>query len=337
MVFSLDTPLGKHELSTQLMAREVLSRGHEPRWLRNALFVIDVDGIVLGWNMTRCTVTSTIAAEITGRKDYARQLLTQFGVNVALGRSFSGDQQEAALLFAQSAGWPLVVKPAGQGGGRGVTVGIKSDEEFLEAWANALPSRRVVIEQQFDGDEARFTVVGGQFVAVAGRRRPNVVGDGSSTIHDLVTSKQRARASNPHLANKPLHLTDARIGFLLEQGLSPEFVPATGATVWLEARGGAAGAPSTWTHGADSVEMTEVVHNSYIEVALNAYHAFPQLGVAGIDIIAKDFSVPADKENHIVLEVNSRPAIGAHHFPSIGSSQDVAKAIVDECFRYVGR
>jgi hypothetical protein len=52
-----------YELSTDLIAREVMRRGHQPIWLRKAMFVIEVDGGLRGWNLTRCDITSTVGAQ----------------------------------------------------------------------------------------------------------------------------------------------------------------------------------------------------------------------------------------------------------------------------------
>lgn len=333
----LSTPYGEtFELSTHLIANEVIRRGGQPRWLRNALFTAEVDGRPLAFNMTRCPITSTVAGELTTRKDYTRKVLESAGLPVAPGGVYRPDDHDRALQRARRVGWPVVVKPAGLGRGRGVTVGITCDDEFTAAWAAAtkVTSGRILVERQADGEEARIVVVDGQAVAVCGRRRPNVVGDGETTIAGLIDRKQAERLENPHLSNKPLELTAARRGHLLSRGMSPDTVPEEGRTVWLEDRGGIVGAPSTWSHGADSVDMTDTVHPSYMTVAAAIQQAFPGSGLVGVDMIAEDWTRPAAAGNHIVVEVNCRPAIGCHHFPWEGKPRDVAGAIVDACLSH---
>jgi cyanophycin synthetase len=329
------TPYGTHyELSTHLLANALAERGHtDLLWLRPALFVASINGHVYGWNQTKCSITSTVVEELTTRKDYARQLLRRAGVAVAAGGSWRPEEREQAVAHAERVGWPVVVKPARLSKGRGVTVGIADKNDFLTAWdaAAALTRGRIVIERQMDGDEARIVVVGGRAIAACGRRRPNVIGDGQSRIAELVAAKAAGRRGNPHLTDKPLELTAARAGYLSQAGLGAESVPAAGHRVWLEDRAGIAGAPSTWTYGADSVDWTDSVHPSYLREAERAALAFGDPGVLGVDMIAQDWQQPAAVGSHIVVEVNCRPAIGCHHFPWEGPARDVAGAIIDAC------
>ena len=310
----MTTPLGTHfELSTHLIAREVIRRGHRDlRWLRPALFVARIGGRTHAWNMTRCGITSTIGAQIAGRKDYARQLLRDAGLSVAAGGSYRPDQRERALARAEQVGWPVMVKPAGGSKGRGVAMAT-SPGEFASAWQALADTATIVVEKRVAGDEGRFLVVDGRCVAVAGRIPAHVIGDGRSTVAELVAAKNTARGQNPHLA-----------GHLVPTGPNPDLVPTIGQRVVLDHRGG-------YSSGADSVDLTDTVHPSYRQIAERAYAAIPHLGLAGIDIIATDWSQPAAPDNHIVVEVNSRPAIGAHHFPWEGKPRDVAAAIVDAC------
>ncbi|NDL57423.1 hypothetical protein [Phytoactinopolyspora mesophila] len=301
-----------YELSTHLLALEVIRRGYQPRWLRKALFVVEIDGRVYGWNMTRCTITSTVGFDMTGRKDYTRDLLRRAGLTVAVGGTFDDAEYDKALTRVRRIGWPVVVKPAGRGSGRGVTVGVTDEAAFRDAWTIAAGGR-VVVERQAAGTEARFLTVGGRCVAVAGRIPAHVVGDGSSMLRQLVAAKNEFRQDNPHLRRHVVPLRG-----------DPEHVPAPGERLVMDDRGG-------FSTGADSVDLTDVVHPTYLEVAGQAELAFPQLGVAGVDIIATDYRQPASPDNHIILEVNSRPAIGAHHFPWEGKPRDVARAIVDAC------
>ena len=59
------------------------------------------------------------------------------------------------------------------------------------------------------------------------------------------------------------------------------------------------------------------------------------LDICGVDICTEDISIPIDKQNGIVMEVNAAPGIRMHHFPSQGKKRDVGKAIVD--MLYEGR
>lgn len=309
----LSTPLGTYyELSTHLIALEVIRRGWQPQFLRPALFFIQVNADrVLAWNMTRCSITSSVGAQITTRKDYSRTMLRRVGLRVAPGGSFRPGDVERALRRAEEVGWPVVVKPATASKGRGVV--IANDGAEFKAAFQSTDDVKIVVEKRMVGEEARFLVVDGRCVAVAGRTPAHVIGDGISTVAELVEAKNKARSANPHLAR-----------FRLPAGPQPDLVPKAGQRYVIDHRGG-------YSTGADSIDLTDTVHPSYRQIAERAYHAIPALGIAGVDIIATDWSQPATRDNHIVVEINSRPGIGAHHFPWVGEPRNVAEAIVEAC------
>lgn len=314
------TPFGQvFELSTHLLAVEMHHRGADLHWLRNAFVVATIGGHRYAFNQTRCDLVAAPAIELAGRKDYARTLLRRAGVSVADGGSYRPTEQDAALRRAHEIGWPVAVKPAGGKKGNGVTVGVADPEAFEAAWQAAWGAApggaKVVVERQAVGSEARFLAVAGHTVAVAGRAPAHVIGDGHSTVGDLVNAKNALRAQNPHLSTR-----------LIRQVGDLDLVPDAGERVIIDPS-----APANFAAGGDSIDLTDDVHPSYLAVAAATQRAVPGLGVAGVDIIAADWSQPATPGNHIVVEVNSRPAIGAHHFPWEGKPRNVAEAIVDAC------
>jgi D-alanine-D-alanine ligase-like ATP-grasp enzyme len=159
-------------------------------------------------------------------------------------------------------------------------------------------------------------------VAVHSRKPPAVTGDGEHTVTELLATKNAERELNPHMRHRPIELTEHRLRRLTEQGFTPDSVVPDGLEVVLDLK-------ANLSNGADSVDLTDDVHPSYLDVAVQAVNAFPGLGVAGVDMMAHDFSKPAKADNHVVLELNSMPGIGAHHYPCIGKPRDAAKEILD--------
>lgn len=73
--------------------------------------------------------------------------------------------------------------------------------------------------------------------------------------------------------------------------------------------------------------ITERVHPTYLRAAEQAVAAIPGLGLAGLDVIAKDWHKPGP---YTVIEVNAAPGIKGHHYPTKGRGFNAARAIVDE-------
>lgn len=320
----MDDP-GPVELSASLLAAEVAARGHAVTWLHRACFLTQVGEEVIGFWCARTSRVSAVAAMVTGRKDLTRRLLTAAGIAVPEGRSYflpsmDGPPPDAFELL----GPVLVVKPAEGAKGRGVTTEVRTLAELRWAIdrAQRIDRQRIVIEEHVVGQEARFLVVGARTVAVVEKRPATVVGDGSRTLEELVGFANEQRARNPHLAGRPIKLSAQRVRRLGADRFAPDGVVPVGHVLVV-------GESPSLSLGGHAVDITDEVHPSFQALAARVTACFPGLGVAGIDLIAEDLRAPVRDGAHVILEVNSMPGIGAHHFPSEGQRRDAASAIVE--------
>jgi len=100
-----------------------------------------------------------------------------------------------ALRFLESVGPPVVVKPAVHTGrGDGVTCGVSTATDLARASLRA--SRfgpLLLIEQQGKGQELRLLFLDGALIGGLARRPPHVVGDGRSSVADLVAAENERR------------------------------------------------------------------------------------------------------------------------------------------------
>lgn len=148
--------------------------------------------VQLGWGSRQRRIqaaetdrTSAVAESIAQDKELTKALLHAAGVPVPLGRTVSDvDEAWAAAL---EVGLPVVVKPRDGNQGKGVTVNIVSREHMEIAFNAAYEiSREVMVERFIPGADYRFLVVGDRVVAAARREPPQVIGDGSRTVRELV-------------------------------------------------------------------------------------------------------------------------------------------------------
>lgn len=260
----------------------------------------------------------------TGNKRIARTLLQNAGVRIAQGRYFrvSTPVEEAVTLLEQHAS--LVVKPVDGHAGLGVTVGVSTPEELRAAWRAAADHTRVgiLVEEQFVGEDVRVSVVDGIARAANQRVPPQIVGDGTSTIRDLINAKNRSRYDNIHLHAKPVHLTPHRLSRLERAGLSPLSVLPAGRTLVIDHKANLA-------TGGDPADVTDTIHPSYLRVAERAASAFPGQGIVGVDLLIADLARPADDDSHIVVEANSFPDIASHGTAYTGTPQNVVGPAAD--------
>ena len=286
--------------------------------------------VQLGWGARqqrlRASVTSgtgLIAAEAAGDKSEAKALLESVGLPVARGAVVR--TPEEALLAARRLRYPLVTKPLDGNHGRGVTTGLTGEPAVAAGFEEALKhSRRVIVEEQLPGNDHRILVVNGEIVAVAERRPPQVVGDGVSTVADLVAAVNAdpRRGLGHEAVMTRIRLDDAAALDILElQGLSPQAVPAAGQTVLLRTT-------ANLSAGGTAIDRTDDIHPDNAAIARRAARVIG-LDVAGIDLLAPDIRQPVRQTGGGIVEVNAAPGLRMHLEPSVGVGRDVGAPIVD--------
>ena len=176
---------------------------------------------------------------------------------------------------------------------------------------------RIVVEEQVTGLDVRAFVVGGHVVAASVRVPAYVVGDGRSSIANLIRRKQARRQTNIYLSRGVISADEQ---YLRSQGRSLDSVPERSEVVVLNR-------VANIHQGGENIDVTGMISPELKDLAVQAARAVPGLHVAGIDLM-----VPAldQHEGAVVLEANTSANIAMHHAPAYGEPVDVAGAIVDE-------
>ena len=313
----------------KLLAEEFEKRGCRSLDIGGYL-VVDIGKDKAVFLETESTNTSLVGFRVCKNKDIARQFLLEAGLSVVSGRSFQLREKEKALDYALSLP-ASVVKPADGRKGKGITVGVRTGEEFEYAWESAISATKgkILIEEQFiGGTEARYLVVGGVCTAVVQRIPPNVVGNGIDTIEKLIEIKNEARSRNPNLCNKMLIIDKHRLSIIRRQGYDLSSIPDKNVHVTIDLKGGL-------STGADSLDITDETHELYKKIAEKAATSIPGLDIIGVDILAHDHFKKPESNNYTIVELNTRPGIGGHHFPFYGKSRNVAGMIADYTIKKV--
>lgn len=265
--------------------------------------------------------TSAIAESISRDKDLTKTLLEACGIPVPEG--YLVNSADDAWETAQDIGLPVVVKPRDGNHGRGVFVDLNTQKEVESAYHIALEQGSgVIVERFIRGNEHRLLVVGNNMIAAAKGESASVVGDGKSTVLELIASQLNCDPRRGHTENHPLNPVriDSAARLELErQGLTPEGIPAAGQDVLIQRNGNVA------------FDVTDKVHPEVAEMVALAARVVG-LDVAGIDLVAEDISRPLAEQRGAIVEVNAGPGLLMHIKPADGESRPVGKAIVDHLF-----
>ena len=173
--------------STAAIVRAAHARGIPVRRLNSGSSLVQ-----LGYGARQrriCTAetdrTSAIAESIAQDKELTRTLLRQAGVPVPSGRPVK--DAEDAWEAAMEIGFPVVVKPQYGNQGRGVITNLSTREQVMTAFVNAREEGTSIMVEKFaPGADYRILVIGGKMVAAASREPAHVIGDGRSTVTQLV-------------------------------------------------------------------------------------------------------------------------------------------------------
>jgi GNAT-family acetyltransferase (TIGR03103 family) len=223
--------------------------------------------------------------------------------------------READAKFLRECG-SIVVKPALGEQGKGISVDVRTEEHLVEAIQRAEAiGGHVVLEEFCAGQDLRIVVIGYKVVAAAIRRPAQIVGDGASSVAQLIERQSARRAAATGGESKiPMDAETERC--LAGQDLNYESVLEDGRAVNVRKT-------ANLHTGGTIHDVTEELHPVLREVAETAARALR------IPVVGLDFLVPApDSEEHVIIEANERPGL-ANHEP-----QPTAQRFIDLLFPF---
>jgi cyanophycin synthetase len=273
---------------------------------------------------------SHLDSNFTTYKDDCKAFLDTLGFPVPKGRVVTSLRE--AIKAADRIGYPVAVKPVSGHKGIGVTADVQDEEELETAYQRAVEaipeneSVRVIVETSISGKDFRLLCVNGRFVAAVERRPAFVVGDGHSTIAELIDRENRsaARSDTPTSPLGKIKTDEAMERFLEQQGLSLESVIEPDTTVYLRK-------VANLSSGGFSIDATRTIHPDNVVLAQDiAQHL--RLTCMGIDVVAQDLATSWKSGNFGIIEINSAPGISMHLQPAIGEPIDVTSAILETFF-----
>lgn len=234
---------------------------------------------------------------------------------------------EEAKQACEDLGFPVVVKPYAGNHGRGITTNINSQAHLEEAFDLAKEvSSWIIVEKFLKGQDYRVLVIDGKFEAAALRKPAMVVGDGKSTIKDLIDlANQDPRRGEGHANFLSKILIDEDTDFALEaQGLGLEDIIDKGREVYLKST-------ANISSGGSAEDVTDKVHPTN-RLMVERISRIIGLNLMGVDIIAETLEESLLDQEAGIIEVNAGPGLRMHLNPSEGRPRNVAEPIVDMLF-----
>jgi cyanophycin synthetase len=289
------------------------------------------DTMQLGWASrsrmllgTSTDRTPMVGVHIARSKVVASSILRSCGVPVPLNAPVSSE--DMAVKAAGEIGYPVVVKPADRDGGAGASANLRTEDHVRQAYRRASrESSSVMVEKHVSGTEYRLMVVNGELFWAFERTAAHVVGDGASTIRELIDRINVARAENPPTrgVSQMIHIDDEIEEVLGRLELTLDSIPPAGEEVRLRTT------PLSATGGAIRAAFDDV-HPDNAELAVRAARLL-RLDIAGVDLLTPDIRTSWRENGGHITEVNAGPQIGS------ATRSDMFTAVLRELLKGDGR
>ncbi len=297
-------------------------------WLRLNDYSLVQFGHGVHQKRIQATITSEtrhIAVELSSDKEETNRILRDLGLPVPVQRPVYSARR--AVRAARRIGYPVVVKPLDGNHGRGVSIGLKTDEEVEVAFEKAREhSRCVLVESYITGFDHRMLVIDGELVAAAKRVPGHVVGDGVHTIAELVdiVNQDPRRGIGHEKVLTRLELDHQARRLMDRAGVTEDTVLPEGEVFYLRST-------ANLSTGGTAIDVTDVVHPDNREMAQRAAAAIG-LDVCGVDFLTPDIRRSYRDVGGAICEINAAPGFRMHVSPSEGTPRDVAGRVIDMLF-----
>jgi cyanophycin synthetase len=232
---------------------------------------------------------------------------------------------DGAKKAAREIGLPVIVKPVKGQKGRDISDQIRSVEDIPVAFEAAhISGADVLVEKFHEGDDYRLLVIDGKFHSALLRKPPTIIGDGTSTISELIEQLNK----DPYrdgFRGFPIQVDDDEVkARLAREGVTHSDKLEQGQEIQLRLR-------ANISTGGTPKDVTVVVHPEVKAMAERAARAV-QLKVAGIDYLTTEIDRTPAETGGVIIEINARPGLDIHVWPHTGKSRDVGGGLVQHLF-----
>jgi D-alanine-D-alanine ligase-like ATP-grasp enzyme len=267
---------------------------------------------------TRFSINPHGSVEISKDKTYSSFFLQKFGYNIPKGKAFFSPQLNERLdikstiddgyLFAESLGFPVIIKPNNFSQGMFVTK-IYGKADYYDIAAKIFKETNILIVENFyEGNDFRIVVFEGKIVAAYKTEHLKVIGNGVSTILELLKERQQYFKDLGRITD--IDFNDYRIGLRLRKN-NLEYdsvIPLNQSLQLLD--------NSNLSSGGVPHDCTKELHIDFANLAINITRDM-ELRLCGVDIITNDITKPISE--YVINEINSAP--GLEYYSGIGEEQ----------------
>lgn len=262
-------------------------------------------------------LNNSVGTRLSKDKHITKNILNKIGIKTPQGFLLHDWKEVHILIKTGKLSYPLVVKPNEKAAGTDVAANIQNIKE-LKTIVSLMEKKYpdFIVEKYCEGDDHRLTVIDGKVVASCKRVRPFIIGDGVSSLEELIEVFNKKREYKVKVDNEVLRS-------LKKQGIGLDSIIEKDKKVNLREN-------SNMTTGGMVVDVTDMVNPKFKKIAVKAVSEL-SLRFAGVDIITPDISKDS---KYVITEINGLPGWDIHINPDYGLSRDISGFILDALWKY---
>ena len=307
------------DINTQLFLAELNEHVYEAEYIYEELIKIrkdDKTGIIgMRYSSIFC---DTVCEKINP----AKKLLALQGLPVPRGAQFTTTQLSQARDYCSqfSKGILINMHPNSF-----ITRKFKNKKKLKKLWKKAINmgTKNMLLEERVKGWHVCVAVVAGKAVGALAIEPLSVIGDGTSTIAQLIERKNAQREKNPWFCNKLVNIDERLLKKLDSFDLQLDSIIEAGCIVSLESE-------VTLHIGGETASITSLLHSDFHKKAVEAVEAIPGLEFAVVHMVIPDPDKPAENQYWVVSRIDTNPSVAEFHFPLKGEPCNIVKRVVED-------
>lgn len=312
--------LANFELSTQILIKNAYLLGKKIKIINKEKNIIEIDKVIIE-KATLNPFDDPKGISIIDSKLLTNEFLKKHNFRHTNQKHFSNIKKAIAnyLTFKDQ---KIVIKPVKANFSHGITIFNFSfnENQFKEAIKYAFKfDDEILIERFVVGQEYRLLVINQQFVGALKRIPANVIGDGQTTIENLIAKKNQHpyRGFNYQLPLEKIAIDSIVKEYLKSQNLNLKSIVPLNKQIFLRQN-------SNISSGGDTIDISDQIPLEYQKIAVKISKKL-KLQICGLDIIIPNLN---KINNYTILELNWNPAIHIHTYPLIGKNRHPADFII---------
>jgi cyanophycin synthetase len=197
--------------------------------------------------------------------------------------------------------YPVVMKPINGTFGIDVVTDIETTDELSDS-INSLKKRykEILLEEQVEGDCYRIFVFNDKVIDIIKREKPYIYGNGKNTIKELIKIRNKEQ-----LQLELIETNNVSELFIKKQGYKMDDIPDKKNKIYIS--------NVINMHNGARIFRIPInrVPKKNIDLFIKVNKAM-KIYCSGLDYMSNDITVPYDKNNSYILEVNGTPDTEIH-------------------------